>query len=433
MGYGEEETEKSPSSPTTAATAELPGEDRPEEDNGSRHEPSPSWPTRLADFRRMAANQAAQAKSNASENRRARRLASLAPSSSSAAAATTTGNTTHGETPSNDTTAFSAFPNTITPAHQRRVYTAAIAEASEEDSQPEFSEYEDSPEEDDGSELEPYPSGPGLSPESSTRRTDMRARWDSAGYWRRWSRMVVDTQTAIASFEASEDRRRATRFARLARSPAAAVGAGNTSDVDAPSNDTTASSVSPNPIAPAVERRVYTPADLREIGNTTLSVTPASSLEGWERVRLRYPPTLFNYHNANLDGSSDIRDDSNPPPLTAAATGEPSHENSQPQESAHEDSTPEADGRVRSLSPSLSPESSARCTDTRAPWLDEDQIRTADVAAVAQRGRASISDAERREWLRRSGSPAPSSTAGAAGALDSQGSAEGGEESSEEP
>jgi hypothetical protein len=68
MGYGEEETEKSPSSPTTAATAELPGEDRPEEDNGSRHEPSPSWPTRLADFRRMAANQAAQAKSNASEN-----------------------------------------------------------------------------------------------------------------------------------------------------------------------------------------------------------------------------------------------------------------------------------------------------------------------------------------------------------------------------
>jgi hypothetical protein len=103
-------------------------------------------------------------------------------------------------------------------------------------------------------------------------------------------------------------------------------------------------------------------------------------------VRLRYPPTLFNYRNANLDGSSDIRDDSNPPPLTAAATGKPSDENSHPQESAHEDSTPEADGRVSSLSPSLSPESSARRTDTRSPWLAEDQIRTADVAAVAQRG-----------------------------------------------
>jgi hypothetical protein len=164
-----------PLPPATAATAELPGEDRSEEDNGSGHEPSPSWPTKLANFRRMAANQAAQAKSNASENRRARRLASLALSSS-AAATTTTGNTTHGETPSNDTTAFSAFPNTITPAHQRRVYTAATAETSEEDSQPESSEYEDSPEEDGGSELEPYPSGPGLSLESSTRRTDMRAR-----------------------------------------------------------------------------------------------------------------------------------------------------------------------------------------------------------------------------------------------------------------
>jgi hypothetical protein len=222
----------------------------------------------------------------------------------------------------------------------------------------------------------------------------------------------VDTQTAIASFEASEDRRRATRFARLARSPAAAVGAGNTSDGDAPSNDTTASSVSPNPITPAVERRVYTPADLREIGNTTLSVTPASSSEGWERVRLRCPPTLFNYRNANLDGSSDMRDDSDPPPPSkSGATSGPSGENSQPQESAHEDSTPEADGRVSSLSPSSSPESSARRTDTHAPWLDEDQIRTADVAAVAQRA----------------------STAGAAGALDSQGSAEGGEESSEEP
>jgi hypothetical protein len=143
---------------------------------------------------------------------------------------------------------------------------------------------------------------------------------------------------------------------------------------------------------------------------------------------LRSPPTLFNYHNANLDGSSDIRDDSNPPPLMTAATGEPLDENSHPQESAHEDSTPEADGRVRSLSPSLSPESSARRTDTRAPWLDEDQIRTADVAAVAQRGRAGMSDAERSEWLRRSGSPTLSATDGAAGALDSQGSAEGEEE-----
>jgi hypothetical protein len=43
-----------------------------------------------------------------------------------------------------------------------------------------------------------------------------------------------------------------------------------------------------------------------------------------------------------------------------------------------------------------------------------------------------ISDAERREWLRRSGSPAPSSTAGAAGVLDSQCSVEGEEQSSKE-
>jgi hypothetical protein len=70
-------------------------------------------------------------------------------------------------------------------------------------------------------------------------------------------------------------------------------------------------------------------------------------------VRLRYPPTLFNYRSANLDGSSDIRDDSNPPlPSKNAATDERSDEDSKPRESAHEDSTPEADGRVRSLSPS---------------------------------------------------------------------------------
>jgi hypothetical protein len=133
-------------------------------------------------------------------------------------------------------------------SHRSKV--SATAGPSDEDSQPESSEYEDSPEEDDGSEL-----------------IDMRARWYTAGYCRRMSRRVVDTQTAIASFEASEDRMRATRFARLARSPAAAAAAvGNTTDGDAPSNDTTASSASPNPIPPAVERRVYTPADLHEIG-----------------------------------------------------------------------------------------------------------------------------------------------------------------------
>lgn len=95
---------------------------------------------------------------------------------------------------------------------------------------------------------------------------------------------------------------------------------GHATDGDTSSVDNTAPATSPSPENlenPPLERRVYTDADLREIRTSASSITPTSSTEGWERVRLRYPPPP-NYRNANLDGSSDTRDDSNaaPPPPT---------------------------------------------------------------------------------------------------------------------
>jgi hypothetical protein len=69
---------------------------------------------------------------------------------------------------------------------------------------------------------------------------------------------------------------------------------------------------------------VYATADLHEIRQTTTdSTTPSSPTEGWGLVSARGPgrgrPTRGDYRNANLDGSSDFKDDATP-----ATTSEPS-------------------------------------------------------------------------------------------------------------
>jgi hypothetical protein len=84
-------------------------------------------------------------------------------------------------------------------------------------------------------------------------------------------------------------------------------------------NGTSASSTPPNATTPA--RRVYATADLHEIAQKTAdsTVTPSSPTDGWRLVSASGPrgrgrgrPTRGDYRNANLDGSSDIKDDATP-------------------------------------------------------------------------------------------------------------------------
>jgi hypothetical protein len=70
-------------------------------------------------------------------------------------------------------------------------------------------------------------------------------------------------------------------------------------------NDIGALSTSSTLVKQAQERRVYTAADLREIGNRTSSTTTGAPTEGWERVRRR--PRVPHP----------------PPPATTAATAQP--------------------------------------------------------------------------------------------------------------
>jgi hypothetical protein len=265
--------------------------------------------------------------------------------------------------------------------------TAATAVLSDEDSQPEHSEHKDSPEEDDGSALDPYPSGSGLGPERP---------WKTAGYSRRLME-TADTQRAMVEFGAAEDRRRATRFARLARFSAAtaAAAAGNATDGNASSNDTTASSASPNLIDP-VERRVYTNAGLLGIGQRIPSapITGAPT-EGWARVRRpRAPGPALDYRNANLDGASDMPHPLPPPDIRV--TTEPTDSNDAPSNAA----TSTSNHTNSALGSSSSTPANLNNTGLRTPGT---------------------SRTEQRERSNRSGSPAPSPPAAAQG---SQASAE---------
>jgi hypothetical protein len=370
---------------TTAATAVLSDEDSqpehsehedsPEEDDGNGHEPYPPGTSRtdmIADFRRRVQIGVDAARSTASENRRrASRVASLDPSSAA-----------------NHRNANLDGSNRIRHgSNPRPSKVAATAELSDEDSQPEHSEHEDSPEEDDGSALDPYPSGSGLGPERP---------WKTAGYSRRLME-TADTQRAMVEFGAAEDRRRATRFARLARFSAAtaAAAAGNATDGIASSNDTTASSASPNLITP-VERRVYTTAGLLGIGQRIPSapITGAPT-EGWARVRRpRAPGPALDYRNANLDGASDMPDPLPPPDIRV--TTEPIDSNDAPSNAA----TSTSNHTNSALGSSSSTPANLNNTGLRTPGT---------------------SRTEQRERSNRSGSPAPSPPAAAQG---SQASAE---------
>jgi hypothetical protein len=273
---------------------------------------------------------------------------------------------------------------------------AATAQLSDEDSQPEHSEHEDSPEEDDGSGLEPYFSRFGLGPERP---------WYTAGYWRRFSE-TADTQGAIMEIAAVEERRRATRFARLARfSAATAAAAQDATDGDASFNDTTASSASPNLIDP-VERRVYTAATLLDIGQRIPSapITGAPT-EGWARVRRpRAPGPALDYRNANLDGASDMPDPLPPPDIRV--TTEPIDSNVAPSNTATSTSN--------LTNAALGSRSSTPAN------LDDAGNRTSSTSGTEQRERSS-----------RSGSPAPPPTAAAAAAAAALLSAQGSQGSAE--
>ena len=183
------------------------------------------------------------------------------------------------------------------------------------------------------------------------------------------------------------------------------------------------SSTSPNATDSAPGRRVYPAADLHEIGQRTDSTPPDDhSTEGWARVRgrPRGRPTP-NYRSANLDGSSDIPDNDYPkPPLPEIiVTTEPNND-------TDDNKNTNNDAPNIGLNPNIASSTSSNLLNSALGRrfstpanLDDDGTRT-----------PSTSGTERMERLRRSVSPAPSSTAAAAsGAVGSQESAVGSQES----